>query len=504
MPFPLPAPLKDPSTLFYQSNVVKRSIIASYWTVILLAVPLWWYATSIQRLSLPISQIHSHAQRHLKLPVDICVEDVDAVSNLHAFFAEKTRAGSDGWSDLEVRVHGGSECADTSSYRVRNAPNILVTQNEIYLPLHDKQRLSSASEIFTSLVNPSSRTINQNNRVVQYSPQYRLAFTLLNEDASTGSSASNWDIQAGLAQRVKPILDKLQPLHNFTIESQVQYHGRLAFKPQAIGDVSYGLTAEDLTVFINSAEWSLSSSASNDPVLHFVLFIPSATRRPLHILTSDAQISRSKSFLLPQWGGITIYNPPIDILGKNADLPARVNDQVFQEFSRQLLTLLGVPFLPNGVQTHQSDISSLSDWQIDALMRRRALENAKGAHETLTSIVKLVDQIENMPVKEDVKGDVQGALDALEKVSPSLHSLPFRLLTNDPQTFAASSLQDTFRYSAEATTLASRAFFNPGMLALLYFPAEHKYAVYTPLFASAVIPLFVAALKEITAWRKQR
>lgn len=31
------------------------------------------------------------------------------------------------------------------------------------------------------------------------------------------------------------------------------------------------------------------------------------------------------------------------------------------------------------------------------------------------------------------------------------------------------------------------------MLALLYFPAEHKYAVYTPLFASAVIPLIVAA-----------
>lgn len=28
----------------------------------------------------------------------------------------------------------------------------------------------------------------------------------------------------------------------------------------------------------------LASSASNDPVLHFVLFVPSASRRPLHIL----------------------------------------------------------------------------------------------------------------------------------------------------------------------------------------------------------------------------
>jgi phosphatidylinositol glycan class S len=41
------------------------------------------------------------------------------------------------------------------------------------------------------------------------------------------------------------------------------------------------------------------------------------------------------------------------------------------------------------------------------------------------------------------------------------------------------------------------------MLALLYFPAEHKYAVYAPLFASAMIPLFAAALREFSAWRKE-
>lgn len=41
------------------------------------------------------------------------------------------------------------------------------------------------------------------------------------------------------------------------------------------------------------------------------------------------------------------------------------------------------------------------------------------------------------------------------------------------------------------------------MLALLYFPAEHKYAVYAPLFASAVIPLIAAALREIMAWKRQ-
>jgi hypothetical protein len=56
---------------------------------------------------------------------------------------------------------------------------------------------------------------------------------------------------------ISPILRSLSILHNFTIESQVQFHAPLAFKPQLVGDDAYGLSPEDLTVFVNSAEWTL-------------------------------------------------------------------------------------------------------------------------------------------------------------------------------------------------------------------------------------------------------
>lgn len=82
-------------------------------------------------------------------------------------------------------------------------------------------------------------------------------------------------------------------------------------------------------------------------------------------------------------------------------------------FADQLIALLGVPSLPPDVT---KSTSGLSDWQVDALVRRRTLENAKGSQDTLLSIVKLVDQIENIPVGEDVKGDVEDALDELTKV----------------------------------------------------------------------------------------
>lgn len=92
-----------------------------------------------------------------------------------------------------------------------------------------------------------------------------------------------------------------------------------------------------------------------------------------------------------------------------------------------------------------------------------------------------------MPVGAQVQSQVQGALKALTGL--------FR---------SNLSLDESLVHSSRALTLSSNAFFHPGMLALLYFPAEHKYAVYTPLFASAMIPLLVAALREVGAWRKER
>jgi len=250
---------------------------------------------------------------------------------------------------------------------------------------------------------------------------------------------------------------------------------------------AFGITPEDLTVFVNSAEWTLSSSSSNDPVLHFILFIPSVKRRPLYILKDDGGRSASNAFLLPQWGSVVIHNPPNSNV-ESVNLSPPDFNLHFSSFSNQLLALLGIAKLPPGLEHSNMDSDVLSDWQLDALLRRRTFENAQGSRDTLSSIIKLVDGIENMPVGDSVRDDVQNALYALTKMSDS----------------SSTSLRQAFTYSAEAFSLASRAFFNPGMLALLYFPAEHKYAVYTPLFASAIIPLAVAALREIMAWRRER
>lgn len=86
---------------------------------------------------------------------------------------------------------------------------------------------------------------------------------------------------------------------------------------------------------------------------------------------------------------------------------------MFSIFRDQLLALLGVSPLPKSVIS--TDI--ISDWQLNALLRRRAYENDMGSKEALRSIIKLVSQIEGMPVGQDVANDIHESLGALDKAS---------------------------------------------------------------------------------------
>lgn len=68
----------------------------------------------------------------------------------------------------------------------------------------------------------------------------------------------------------------------------------------------------------------------------------------------------------------------------------------------------------------------------------------------------------------------------------------------------ATSPSGALSHAASALSLASKAYYDPTMLALLYFPDEHKYAIYTPLFGPVAVPMVVALLKEWKEWKERR
>jgi phosphatidylinositol glycan class S len=129
---------------------------------------------------------------------------------------------------------------------------------------------------------------------------------------------------------------------------------------------------------------------------------------------------QTPAFIIPQWGGVILFNP-------TTKYSPKTGAEIFALFRTQLLTLLGVPQLPINVKVRKDESGEgrpLSLWQVDALLRKRARENMKGSIEALTSIIALVEKLENMPVGMDVRGEVSSALEELEKVRMiSFHSV---------------------------------------------------------------------------------
>lgn len=66
------------------------------------------------------------------------------------------------------------------------------------------ESVSELTNILSSLIAPYPTTHEQDHRVAQYSPRYRLSFTLLNEDAAAGNSISGWDVAGAITRQSSP------------------------------------------------------------------------------------------------------------------------------------------------------------------------------------------------------------------------------------------------------------------------------------------------------------
>ncbi|CDR88655.1 related to GPI transamidase component PIG-S [Sporisorium scitamineum] len=445
----------------------------------------------------------------------------------------------------------------------------------------------------------------QDPRVIQYSKHVRLVFSIMNQDITEGTAYDSWLIHALSRQNatsnnpITRLTRELSSLHDFHIETQVQWFAPLHFRPThevleevvereveqevmvdqeveeevevevAVDEVEtstdeaeqdevdrelgtapppaakrtklvkqiqrrtiqvprlervlqqtrtplpprHVIEWDDLKVFVNSAEWSLTSTVPPSPAantstetdrsydvlsqthdLHFLLYIPSRSHSPLLIRdTATGGVNESSNaWLIPQWGGVVILNADQDASAESetrvmdlsraqerqvASLPEQQVLEAIAMFARQLEILLGLP--DSSTQPYSTLRRRTA---LVMLQQRRILELTRETTSTLLAITRLVNRIENLGVGPHVKTDIQSSLSILQSLSPSSFSYN-------------KSLEDILQEAKEAHALSNRAFFNPDMLGLLYFPDEHKYAVYTPLFAPLLVPLLVTSVK---------
>ena len=99
------------------------------------------------------------------------------------------------------------------------------------------------------------------------------------------------------------------------------------------------------------------------------------------------------------------------------------------------------------------------DWELDALLRIRAVEQLTSAKLTLQSLAQLLGEISNIVITETVGNRIKNALNLVEESADLLQK---------------GYLKQGFLKSKEAFVTAEAAFTDPSLLALLYFPDDQK------------------------------
>ncbi|KAI8909394.1 phosphatidylinositol-glycan biosynthesis class S protein-domain-containing protein [Powellomyces hirtus] len=322
-----------------------------------------------------------------------------------------------------------------------------------------------------------------NMRTMKYARKYQLTLSLL--VANPSDMIVGWDIKDAIDAYIHPFLDALDDISTFSVHSQVQNYATLPITPEAInkdGSDIHIIQPHVLPQFINSAQWNLASVVTMAPPINFILYIPSQSQKPLHLVKANGDILSTNAFLMPRWGGIVIANPEANSSTYHYDVQELL--PFMEIYIYQLRDLLGVKtiripnahlILPGAEITYsQAPMTGITLWEHDRLVRWRTVQNIADAAITLNSLATLIERLESMVV-----------LDIIQTQSSSNHT--------------QSSL-----HARAAITASESAFFDPTMVAMLYFPDEHKYAVYMPLFVPVSVPVLIAVLREIKRWKQGR
>lgn len=326
----------------------------------------------------------------------------------------------------------------------------------------------------------AARLSSRMTRSLQYAPTYHITLSLF----TPSSTPSSWEIEAAVKEYLEPLLDSISGISNFTVDTQVQLYASFSSSVQQPEfDASLGawtLGEEDLSGFINAAEWPLSPSIGAGPTLNFVLYVPQESNVPLVVRDSGAT-----SWLIPQWGGVTIMNPAKSASRDSPNPQMLLKEDIqpaLMTFSHQLLSFLGALETPASLPL-----------QLRTLTRMRAASLLKSASSTMGSLANLTVALPSIAIPETVSSAVEKTLFHLRRSCDNLK---------------AGEFNEALRNARVAETEAEKGFFEKSMVGQVYFPDEHKVAVYLPLLGPVAVPLIMSALKELrrigTSFRKRR
>ncbi|KAL7308374.1 GPI transamidase component [Mucor circinelloides] len=520
---------------------ITRLVVFAFWSVVLVGLPFWWKTTEVYRASLPFSEIDSWQVKqacNFVMPTKFTIfipPTVQQSIDSDQLSTEIKNKLSDRLSNFKYKANFPIDISVLEQDKEDGHKEASIGHYFIYIDQADKIDLKIGSErsSFLKVNDITSNTIAEtlatvippvylseyqnlgdmachienkdkndvsSMRAFKYSSQYETTFSLMNNNPE--NMKMDWEIRDAVNAYLSLFLKEVSVVSNFTIDSQIQNYAPLSLKPlykERVGKPSYYyFEPQHLPHFVNSAEWNLASTITSYPSINFVLYVPSAEEAPLRIHDSKGQPLLTSAFLIPRWGGIVIKNPP-KAATEEYTFTKKDLQPIMKIFISQLRSLIGVHDLQSSISNkfpanyhvmfEPATKSGITTLEKDNLIRSRTLENVVNTISTLKSLAQLVDEIPNMVVEDHISIKVRQSLDALDAVSKGL---------------SAEDYIKALQSSIETVELAEKAFFDPTMVSMLYFPDEHKYAIYMPLFVPISVPLIMALLKEIKKLKQSK
>ena len=238
----------------------------------------------------------------------------------------------------------------------------------------------------------------------------------------------------------------------------------------------YIIAEDDLSTFINYGDWNINNYDVH-PTINFLIYFPTCNYENKRLLVQN---SVTNSFLVPQWGGVHIFNKNFPILRREDPITITESElaPVFEIFTVQLLRLLGAPEKP-----HAPVIN------IDVLTRLTTLQNLKRSLENLKSLVKVTDSLSEISIPDQTKHYVAECITEIERAIENAN---------------ANLNKIAVEASTRALLLSDSAFFDKEMVQQAYFPSEHKLAVFLPLLGPVASIIFLSLVRLFKDWKQQR
>lgn len=500
-----------------ESPLSKRTRKSIIWVVFIflvtLGVPMFLYTTQIHRAELPVEAVQIRAATfrttaQMRVPVFL------DIPNSHEFFVEAAqeildrtvseRYGlSEVWGiqlnrvagriidplvDYVVRIEYIKDPVDDDAEKPIEAYKISPHSKDITMFITEGAVSAKKVDEFLSIIllnvvfkdeleaiaglfNNSKDTM-QPDIVFPYSSTYNVVFNLFVENGKM----VNWEIEHAV-KSLEPVFEALKHIASFKISTQTQYYTKLHKSPSYDNDRRANIiAANDLSTFINYGDWNLITHDIY-PSINFLVYFPEGNYKKTPLLVEDSQ---TNSFLVPQWGGVYIYNSPMPILqGATAKLSKSDLAPICEIFTSQLFELLGVPKNPKSPRI-----------RIDSLHRIMTLKNLKRSLDNLTSLIKLSDSLSEISIPESTNSHV---VDALRYYDESVNSLK-----NE------SDFSNSVEFSARSVESSDKAFFEKEMVQQAYFPSEHKLAVFLPLLGPLSSIVILGLLRSLKQDKKEQ